>query len=150
MINQKNLNKTDKKIILVIDTAQAEQIKVGLVCDNKKSKKEIIVKQKNISTVSAINIMLSKEKIDCYNISGIYAVKGPRAFTALRQGITTANVLAYSKKIPITGVADDVWIKPEKYLKKLKRNYIIKPEYQEPPSITKPKKLKVLGGKRQA
>lgn len=64
---------------------------------------------------------------------------GPGSFTGLRIGISVANTLADSLKVPIVGQTGDDWI--DKSLVKLKQKEgmsIVIPEYGALPSITAP------------
>ena len=69
------------------------------------------------------------------SLRGIIVVKGPGSFTALRIGLTTANVMAFTLDIPIVGVMDGEFDKiVSEGMKKLRG------------SIEAPHPLKVLAG----
>ena len=76
------------------------------------------------------------------DLTGIIVFSGPGSFTGLRIGITTANAIAYSNKIPIVGASGDDWIiDGMKKLNENKDDKIVLPEYGAPATITKPKNV---------
>ncbi len=75
------------------------------------------------------------------DIEGIVVFKGPGSFTGLRIGLTVANALVYSYKIPIVARGGSRWI--ETGIKNLlagQNDKIALPEYGAPANITKPRK----------
>lgn len=75
------------------------------------------------------------------DIQAIGVFEGPGSYTGLRIGLTVANTLADSLKIPIVGVATDNWHKLA--LERLGRgdnDKIVLPKYGGSPNITAPRK----------
>jgi len=77
------------------------------------------------------------------NLRGVIVVKGPGSFTALRIGLTTANVLAWSLSIPIVGLElndglsdKELIAKGYQQIIKKKKFKIILPLYGQEPNIT--------------
>jgi tRNA threonylcarbamoyladenosine biosynthesis protein TsaB len=78
---------------------------------------------------------------DYMKISGIVVFQGPGSFTGLRIGMTVANTLAYSLKIPIVGAMGKEWLKDgKKALKSAKSGAYVMPVYGAEPNITIQKK----------
>jgi len=75
------------------------------------------------------------------DLEGIVVFKGTGSFTGLRIGISVANALAYSLKIPIVSSLSDNWI--ELGIKRIMSNEnenVAMPEYGADPHITQAKK----------
>jgi len=53
--------------------------------------------------------LLKKNKLDLAKLEGLVCFKGPGSFTGLRIGLSVANALAYSLKIPISTAKTDDW-----------------------------------------
>lgn len=88
-----------------------------------------------------ITDVLSSQGKDLTDIAGIAAYHGPGSFTGLRIGLSVANALANSYKVPITGTTGDDWI--ELGIKQLlagNGQKVALPEYGAPVHITEPKK----------
>lgn len=84
---------------------------------------------------------LDKNSISWDEIKGVIVYRGPGSFTGLRIGITVANTVAYSKKIPIVGEMDEEWIDSGCLrLNEGKNDKQVIPEYGSEPNITKPVK----------
>ncbi len=56
-----------------------------------------------------ITQLLKKHDKTLHDIHGIGCYKGPGSFTGLRIGLTVANALAYSLKVPIFGATGENW-----------------------------------------
>jgi tRNA threonylcarbamoyladenosine biosynthesis protein TsaB len=86
--------------------------------------------------------LLKQKDLDLHDIEGIVVFKGPGSFTGLRIGISVANALAYSLKIPIvSSLGADDWIESGvKRLMAQDSEKIVVPEYGAEPHITTPKK----------
>ncbi len=85
--------------------------------------------------------LLQSNRADWDDITGLIVYKGPGSFTGLRIGITVANTLASSMKIPIIGSQGDDWL--ENGLVALydgNNDLIVLPEYGGSIHITVPKK----------
>lgn len=89
-----------------------------------------------------IDEVLKSQDKNLNDISGIVVFKGPGSFTGLRIGLSVANALADSLKVPIIGLeGEELWL--EKGLKALNSGQddgIIMPEYGAPVHITAPNK----------
>lgn len=99
------------QVILLIDTSDNKQIKVGLVIDGKKHLIDQTIDHNKAQIVLPLIEKLLKEhglKVD--EISAITVNPGPGSFTGLRVGITIANTLAFLLQIPVNenGVGKNV------------------------------------------
>lgn len=75
------------------------------------------------------------------DIGGIVCFKGPGSFTGLRIGLTVANTLAYSYKIPIIAQDGEEWLgQGIERLTKGETEDLALPEYGAPAFTTTPKK----------
>jgi tRNA threonylcarbamoyladenosine biosynthesis protein TsaB len=85
--------------------------------------------------------LLSKEKKQVKDISGVIVYQGPGSFTALRIGISVANALAYANQVPVVGRGQTDWLSSGlQALAKQKVGVFVIPEYGRDPHITKPRK----------
>lgn len=74
-------------------------------------------------------------------LEGVVAYKGPGSFTGLRIGITIANTIAHTRRIPIVGTTGNDWLASGiAQLASAKVGTIVLPEYGGQANITKPKK----------
>ena len=74
-------------------------------------------------------------------LKAVAVVSGPGAFSALRFGVTTANVLAWILKLPMVELtAEEAGEKLIESLKKKPEVKIVVPVYGREPNITKTKK----------
>ncbi|HVV66895.1 MAG TPA: tRNA (adenosine(37)-N6)-threonylcarbamoyltransferase complex dimerization subunit type 1 TsaB [Candidatus Saccharimonadales bacterium] len=88
-----------------------------------------------------IEDLLKSQKHKVADLEGIVAYKGPGSFTGLRIGISVANALADSLKIPITGETGEPWVK--KGVNRImsgENDRLVQPEYGAPPHTTAPKR----------
>jgi len=134
---------------LYINTADGEKITLALI-----DKHGQILKFKKIKAKykQSEKLLVNIKKITdgkLQKIKGIIVIKGPGSFTALRIGLTTANVLAWTLKLPIIGLmsaegADEkeLIVKGYNKIKKLKRFKAIIPAYGRQPHITVSKQNK--------
>ncbi|MBU1164032.1 tRNA (adenosine(37)-N6)-threonylcarbamoyltransferase complex dimerization subunit type 1 TsaB [Patescibacteria group bacterium] len=129
-------------MILFIDTSDSAKATVALI-DNQKLKKKIEFKAK-FKQAELLLKQIEKLNINLNKLKGIIVIIGPGSFTALRIGATVANTLSWSLKIPVVGIKqtdlDQVVIKSEKLISKIKNNKFVIPHYGKEPNITKSKK----------
>ena len=84
--------------------------------------------------------LLAGQQKDIKDIAGIIIFQGPGSFTGLRIGISVANALANSLKVPIVGTAGEHWLEQgTEKLEKSANDHLILPEYGAPPHTTKPR-----------
>ncbi|MCX6810760.1 MAG: tRNA (adenosine(37)-N6)-threonylcarbamoyltransferase complex dimerization subunit type 1 TsaB [Candidatus Berkelbacteria bacterium] len=108
-----------------------DQAKIALFSDGKIIAKKIIESRSELSDKLLVEINQLAEKHHFY-FESIRVFSGPGSYTGLRVGITTANFLAWSLKIPIYKADAGGNIISEK------KDYIL-PIYLQDPHITKPK-----------
>ncbi|MCL4353071.1 tRNA (adenosine(37)-N6)-threonylcarbamoyltransferase complex dimerization subunit type 1 TsaB [Patescibacteria group bacterium] len=87
-------------IVLHIDTARREEIKVGIEIDGRLYEKKI----KNVESQAVLPLiqrLLESKKIEFNQIDNIRVNTGPGSFTGLRVGIAIANALSFALGIPI-------------------------------------------------
>ncbi len=92
-----------------------------------------------------IELLLKDAGIDKTNLTAIIVYKGPGSFTGLRIGITVANTMAYSLRIPIVAASgnDELWYENSIQMllhKAPQKNIAIMPHYGAEVRITAPKK----------
>jgi tRNA threonylcarbamoyladenosine biosynthesis protein TsaB len=88
-----------------------------------------------------IKDLLAGQNLALKDLNAVVAYKGPGSFTGLRIGLSVANAIADSLKVPITTETDPNWIKAG--IKKLEAGQniqIVLPEYGAPVHVTLPKK----------
>jgi tRNA threonylcarbamoyladenosine biosynthesis protein TsaB len=87
-----------------------------------------------------IRTLLQLHGKDWADVTGIVIYKGPGSFTGLRIGITVANALAYSNKLPIVGTMGERWVQDGlMMLENGKDDHLVTPEYGADVHITPPK-----------
>lgn len=88
-----------------------------------------------------IKSLLIKSDLSLKDVDGVVVYKGPGSFTGLRIGISVANALADSLKVPIIGAGGENWI--DQGITRIiedGNDQIVIPEYGAPANVTKPKK----------
>lgn len=99
--------------ILTIDTSNNKKIEVCI-----KSEKEALCFSSEASTLKSqvvlllIDKVLKENKIALKDLTGIEVNLGPGSFTGLRVGVSVANALSYSLKIPVNGNKVGVLVEP--------------------------------------
>ena len=129
-------------LILAIRTDKPEA-EIGLFDDNAQIAYEIWQAHRQLAeTVHAkLAELLDKQSKDWSDIAGIVAYQGPGSFTGLRIGLSVANALAASYKVPIVGTTGDSWAQDGiSALLSGSENAVVLPEYGAPVHITQPKK----------
>jgi tRNA threonylcarbamoyladenosine biosynthesis protein TsaB len=91
--------------------------------------------------LTKIDELLGLEAKRLSDLTGIVVYQGPGSFTGLRIGISVANTLAYSLKIPISAATNEDWLAEAlKNLPAQAKPQIIMPEYGSEAHITAPRK----------
>lgn len=134
-------------ILLAINTA-TDTTEVVLLDGQKVLKEDSWLAESNESDklLPYIQDTMSELGIEFKDLTGLFVVKGPGAFTALRVGITIVNTLAFSLKIPIytmktdelKGTLAETLLAAD--FDKMEKVDILEPFYDKPPKITPPKK----------
>jgi tRNA threonylcarbamoyladenosine biosynthesis protein TsaB len=90
---------------------------------------------------ATIHTLIQAENYEWADLQGIVTFRGPGSFTGLRIGISVANALADSLKVPIVATEDPEWL--EQGIKKIlngQSDETALPEYGAPVRITQQKK----------
>jgi len=137
----KTAEKSLTEIILFIDTSTINT--VVAVLNNDKILDKVVWNgggELSDSLLIKIDELLKKLNISPHNISSIAVNLGPGSYTGLRIGISAANAISWSRKIPIRSAKLEgnkiIFLTPPSI------NAVI-PIYSGQPNITKPKKYKV-------
>ncbi|MCL5438414.1 MAG: L-threonylcarbamoyladenylate synthase [Patescibacteria group bacterium] len=103
-----------KKIILLIDTADNKEIRVGLRIDGKEYiKKQRIDFRRAQIVLPMIDKILKNYKLSIKDLKAIEVNQGPGSFTGLRVGASVANALSFVLKIPVNNKKTGEYIAPE-------------------------------------
>lgn len=88
-----------------------------------------------------IDTLLLAHNQTLQSLGGVVVFKGPGSFTGLRIGLTVANALVYSLRLPITASDGDNWIRSgiERLLSG-QDDQVTVPEYGALPNVTAPRK----------
>lgn len=88
-----------------------------------------------------IKELLSEQDRKLYDLEGVIVFKGPGSFTGLRIGVSVANALADSLKLPIVAADGNGWIQAGcTRLAKGENDGLVSPDYGAEPHITEAKK----------
>ena len=88
-----------------------------------------------------IKELLDRNNHELTHVKAVIIFKGPGSFTGLRIGISVANALAFSLKVPIVSAMDDNWIiEGRDRLSRGEDEKSTIPEYGSLPHITQPRK----------
>lgn len=91
-------------IILIIDTSDNKQVKVGLAFKGKEYIVEQELDRRRAQVVlPLVEKLLREHKLQLKDITEIQVNAGPGSFTGLRVGVTIANALGFLLKIPVNG-----------------------------------------------
>lgn len=92
-------------MVLGIDTSEIRKTKVYLKDNRGKTVK--ILEETRIPgsqvLLTLIKKILKAQKLDFKDVTGIEVNCGPGSFTGLRVGVSVANALGFSLKIPVNG-----------------------------------------------
>lgn len=128
-------------IILTIRTDKPEA-ETGLYKDEKKLAYETWAPHRQLAETihTKIQDLLKSQGKDWHDIEAVVCFKGPGSFTGLRIGLTVANTLAYSLKIPIIGTSGKDWVQNGiKNILSDNNNGTVTPEYGARVHITLPR-----------
>lgn len=88
-----------------------------------------------------ITAMLASHSKSLHDLEGIACYKGPGSFTGLRIGMSVANALAHSLKIPaLAGQGEEWQVTAVRQLQAGKSESVMLPDYGGDVAITKQKK----------
>lgn len=124
-------------MILFINTSRTDLIQVKLIDQGKvvASKESHEPFKQSELLLKMIDKVKGKAKL-----TAIGVVSGPGAFSALRFGITTANTLAWSLRIPVIEVSSEQAVDDETLIKSLSIKSTdfkpVIPKYGSEPNIT--------------
>lgn len=90
-------------IELLLDTISNKEIRVGLRIDGKEfvKKKKIKLRGGVQVILPLIDQLLKEQKVDLKDLSSIIVNVGEGSFTGLKVGLSIANALSFSLKIPV-------------------------------------------------
>ncbi len=131
-------------MILALKTA-SDSAEIYIIDNSTASSELAVIEERKWETgrTLARDLLGEIEKLvdDFSKLTGIIVFSGPGSFTGLRIGVTTANAIAYTEKIPIVGADGDDWLTDgAKKLADGQNDKIVLPEYGAPPHITAPRK----------
>jgi len=123
-------------LTLFIDTIE-ERNQIIIFRDEKiLVKKSWLVRRDNgVNLFSSLKTILNSAKIKLKDCKEIVVVSGPGGFSAVRIGVTAANLLAFSLNIPVCGVKKEEDI----FSKRKMQSEFVAPFYICDPNITKKK-----------
>lgn len=88
-----------------------------------------------------IDELITGQRKQLSDLTGVIIFKGPGSFTGLRIGATVANALADGTQISIVGSQGGDWLRTGvENLQSGQNDKIVLPEYGIEPNVTKPKK----------
>lgn len=136
----KGIKKNKAELILIIDTASAEEIILVLKSGEKiLSKKKFLAPKKQAEKLlPAIEKLLLKNFFIPADITSIEVVNQGGTFTSLRIGIITANALAFALGIPVLAINKEGQI-VKKDMRSAKGITVAIPHYDAEPNIGKKK-----------
>ncbi|MDD4607032.1 MAG: tRNA (adenosine(37)-N6)-threonylcarbamoyltransferase complex dimerization subunit type 1 TsaB [Patescibacteria group bacterium] len=132
------------KMYLFIDTSQREYLILALLDEQRIVSRVKILSQGKQSDkiLFYLDKSLNQQKIKLQNLTGVIVVQGPGSFVGLRVGISLANALGYSLKIPVVGTLEKDLSKIVNNIKKLfkkKSSIIVLAKYGQDLKIKKTK-----------
>ncbi|MDD5342026.1 MAG: hypothetical protein PHI73_01705 [Patescibacteria group bacterium] len=146
MANENRPKKRSNKI-LIIDATGQDKVEFGLILGQRYyAFKSATDYQNRDELLVTLKRFLHRKNIKLRDLTGLVVVKGPGPFTAVRVSVAIANALHFSLQMPLYAVAKtgDFMIKnvfDRMRLGKISKTEFVKPIYNHPPNITKPKKI---------
>lgn len=89
--------------LLIIDTSNKDKVEVTLETEDGEFKKELNQTLGSQALLGLITKVLREKNFRLEDLEEIKVNKGPGSFTGLRVGVSVANALGYSLKIPVNG-----------------------------------------------
>jgi tRNA threonylcarbamoyl adenosine modification protein YeaZ len=125
-------------MFLFINTAEDNKTEVALIKIEKNDKvkviKRISSKTKSDKALILVDKLLKSNKVTPKKLKGVFVIKGPGPFTAVRIAIALANTFSYALNIPVFGVKfvkdekiEELIKKEIKNIKNIKPGKIVKP-----------------------
>jgi tRNA threonylcarbamoyl adenosine modification protein YeaZ len=129
---------------LFINTTVMNEITVAIVMDGGvECLKQPIELDQRDDLLKYINQLVKRSKTALDRLESITVVRGPGPFTAVRVGVAVANALGLALNIPVYGIknteCDDIVLLIDK-AQSATQNTPVRPYYDRPPNITKPKR----------
>ncbi|HZQ29766.1 MAG TPA: tRNA (adenosine(37)-N6)-threonylcarbamoyltransferase complex dimerization subunit type 1 TsaB [Patescibacteria group bacterium] len=90
--------------ILYIDTTNKDEVILELEVNGEKfSKKNKILQNKKEVALNLVSSFLKEHKLTPQDLTEIKVNPGPGSFTGIRVGVSIANAMGFSLKIPVNG-----------------------------------------------
>jgi tRNA threonylcarbamoyladenosine biosynthesis protein TsaB len=135
----KKLEKSQSRKILYLETGTDNSTIAVLVGDKIVAKKTWDGRGELSETLLLeVDNLLSNIEMTLSDISLITVNPGPGSYTGLRIGLSTANAISWSKSIPIVPAR---LINGKMKFLSGKNDKLVSPLYNQPPKITKSKKI---------
>lgn len=134
------------EIRLWLDTATMNQVTLGLELPHGwRQSTTRTTRSTRDQLLNRIDRFLQRENISLHNLQGIGVVRGPGPFTSVRVGVTVANTLGFANSISVVGLRRRAEETLEHSVIRWRRRptkpeTVIRPYYDRPPNITRPKK----------
>lgn len=129
-------------MILMIRTDKPEAY-VGIWNEEKECEAKVWTAHRELSQqlLQVIEEVCEQAKMGLDEVTAIVVYEGPGSYTGLRIGVSVANALSYSLKVPVVGSSDEEWqINGIKLLNHVKYYNSVTPVYGQDAYTTKPKK----------
>lgn len=101
------------KNIIIIDTSNNKEVKVGLEIEGEKYLIEQAIDHRKAQAVlPLVEKLLSEHNLILKDITAITVNPGPGSFTGVRVGVAIANTLGFLLNIPVNGLKDGEFVEP--------------------------------------
>lgn len=134
-------------MILLLDPT-GDPLRIGLAKDGRVVADREITERREQSAklLGCIASLLAEQDLAPAKLDAIAVVRGPGPFTSLRVAIASANALASTSNVPLVGLTADQASSLEELATVAQTSLTagrivqqLQPEYDRPPSITRPK-----------
>jgi tRNA A37 threonylcarbamoyladenosine modification protein TsaB len=135
-------------MFLLIDTSDRYKNKLVLFDKHKNFSDEFV--RRDVDLVESAVMFFKKHKTKFDDLKGVAVIVGKGGFTGTRVATTFANTLIYTQQIPGITITEKQSLKPEKLIKKFKKqkaNLFLSATYSGKPNITKSGFWKRISGK---